>query len=220
MTAYGTQARATPDNYRYAVACLQQGMSYQSAARAAGVNEIDLREIAPGFSTAVRDAPPPQVRSPFERCSSILPEASAKELARIAALALNLLADKASHKVASQVARSVVEALPQPREVVPHRVTSRDVIVAVADLHALPLGHFLSEKRTRDVARPRQIAMYALRELCPHLSWPEIGRRLGNRDHTTIMHGVRKVKDLMAVDGEFADTVERTMKAVRARVCA
>jgi hypothetical protein len=70
----------------------------------------------------------------------------------------------------------------------------------------------ISQRRTRTLARPRQIAMYLCRMLTPR-SLPEIGRRFGGRDHTTVMHGVRKVEQLMAEDPDFAATVA----AIRSR---
>jgi chromosomal replication initiator protein len=63
-----------------------------------------------------------------------------------------------------------------------------------------------SARRSRQIARPRQIAMYLAKNLTS-LSYPEIGRRFGNRDHTTIMHAVRKVEELMVSDIELSDDV-------------
>ena len=57
------------------------------------------------------------------------------------------------------------------------------------------------------VARPRQIAMYLAKQLTSR-SLPEIGRKFGNRDHTTVMHAVSRVGELMERDGSFAEDVE------------
>jgi chromosomal replication initiator protein len=59
----------------------------------------------------------------------------------------------------------------------------------------------------RNIARPRQIAMYLAKQLTPR-SLPEIGRRFGGRDHTTIMHGVRKIEELMATDSQMSDDLQ------------
>lgn len=60
-----------------------------------------------------------------------------------------------------------------------------------------------SARRARAVARPRQVAMYLARHLTLQ-SLPEIGKAFGNRDHTTVMHAIRRVADLMAEDELFA----------------
>jgi chromosomal replication initiator protein len=64
-----------------------------------------------------------------------------------------------------------------------------------------------SERRSRSVARPRQIAMYLAKQLTQR-SLPEIGRKFGGRDHTTVMHAVRKVEELRSQDQAFADDVD------------
>ena len=63
-----------------------------------------------------------------------------------------------------------------------------------------------SARRARQIARPRLIAMFLAKNLTS-LSYPEIGRRFGNRDHTTIMHAVRKIEELMETDASLADDV-------------
>ena len=65
----------------------------------------------------------------------------------------------------------------------------------------------IGPKRVRTIARPRQIAMYLAKQLTPR-SLPEIGRRFGGRDHTTIMHGVRKIEELMATDSQLNDDLQ------------
>ena len=64
-----------------------------------------------------------------------------------------------------------------------------------------------SARRARNVARPRQVAMYLAKQLTSR-SLPEIGRRFGNRDHTTVMHAVSRIAELMQADGSFAEDVE------------
>jgi len=83
------------------------------------------------------------------------------------------------------------------------RVTGHDVIAYVADFYGVTVADLKAPSRARRLARPRQIACYVMRCVCPHLSFPAIGRLLGGRDHTTVLHAVGKVSDLMAVDAEI-----------------
>jgi len=64
-----------------------------------------------------------------------------------------------------------------------------------------------SARRSRAIARPRQVAMYLAKQLTSR-SLPEIGRKFGGRDHTTVMHAVRKVDELCALDSAFSEDVE------------
>ena len=86
------------------------------------------------------------------------------------------------------------------------RITVDDIQKQVASHFHIRVADMFSARRSRQIARPRQIAMYLAKNLTS-LSYPEIGRRFGNRDHTTIMHAVRKVEELMVTDTELADDV-------------
>jgi chromosomal replication initiator protein len=66
----------------------------------------------------------------------------------------------------------------------------------------------LSQRRTANVVRPRQIAMYLAKTLTMR-SLPEIGRKFGGRDHTTVLHGVRKIEALVAIDGELDGEIQQ-----------
>jgi chromosomal replication initiator protein len=77
----------------------------------------------------------------------------------------------------------------------------------VAEHYNIRLADMIGPKRLRTIARPRQVAMYLAKQLTPR-SLPEIGRRFGGRDHTTIMHGVRKIEELMALDSQLADDLQ------------
>src|SRR6202035_4208056 len=68
-------------------------------------------------------------------------------------------------------------------------------------------GDILSARRTTSVVRPRQIAMYLSKLLTPR-SLPEIGRRFGGRDHTTVLHAVRKITGLVTADGTLSEEIE------------
>ena len=100
------------------------------------------------------------------------------------------------------------------------RLTAQQVIAAVAMDAGLRADDLKTDARYRRVARPRQIAMFLMRRLCPHLSMPAIGRILGGRDHTTILHGVRQIYALMPNDPDLEAQVERIEARLRAMVSA
>ena len=75
------------------------------------------------------------------------------------------------------------------------KVTIDEIIRKVADHYNLRMSDLLSARRARQVARPRQVAMYLAKTLTSR-SLPEIGRRFGGRDHTTVIHAVRKIEEL------------------------
>jgi chromosomal replication initiator protein len=87
------------------------------------------------------------------------------------------------------------------------RVTIEEIQKKVAEHYNIRLTDMSSARRARNVARPRQVAMYLAKQLTQR-SLPEIGRRFGNRDHTTVMHAVSRVGQLMEVDAAFAEDVE------------
>ena len=87
------------------------------------------------------------------------------------------------------------------------RVTIEEIQKRVAEHYNVRLSEMHSARRARAVARPRQVAMYLSKQLTSR-SLPEIGRKFGGRDHTTVMHAVRKIDELRAGDNEFAEDVE------------
>lgn len=87
------------------------------------------------------------------------------------------------------------------------KVTIEEIQRKVAEHYNVRLSDMIGPKRVRTIARPRQIAMYLAKQLTPR-SLPEIGRRFGGRDHTTIMHGVRKIEELMSTDSQLADDLQ------------
>jgi len=87
------------------------------------------------------------------------------------------------------------------------RVTIEEIQKRVAEHFNIRLADMHSARRARAVARPRQVAMYLAKQLTPR-SLPEIGRKFGGRDHTTVMHAVRKVEELMASDNALAEDLE------------
>jgi chromosomal replication initiator protein len=91
------------------------------------------------------------------------------------------------------------------------RITIDEIQKHVVEHYGLRLADMSSARRARAVARPRQIAMYLAKELTQR-SLPEIGRRFGGRDHTTVMHAIARVTDLMTRDAAFAEDVERVRR--------
>jgi chromosomal replication initiator protein len=89
----------------------------------------------------------------------------------------------------------------------PKRVKIDDIQKLVASHYNISRADILSSRRTANVVRPRQIAMYLSKQLTLR-SLPEIGRRFGGRDHTTVLHAVRKIEELVSKDKSLAEVVE------------
>ena len=87
------------------------------------------------------------------------------------------------------------------------KLTIEEIQRKVAEHYNVRLSDLIGPKRLRAIARPRQVAMYLSKQMT-HRSLPEIGKRFGGRDHTTIMHGVRKIEELMATDSQLADDLQ------------
>ena len=95
------------------------------------------------------------------------------------------------------------------------KVTIEEIQRKVAEHYNVRLSDLIGPKRMRTIARPRQVAMYLSKQLTLR-SLPEIGRRFGGRDHTTIMHGVRKIEELMAMDSQLADDLQLLRRQLQA----
>jgi chromosomal replication initiator protein len=87
------------------------------------------------------------------------------------------------------------------------RVTIDEIQRRVAEHFNMKMAEMTSSRRARIVARPRQVAMYLAKQLTQR-SLPEIGRKFGGRDHTTVMHAVRKIEELMVSDRALAEDVD------------
>ncbi|MEO1194480.1 MAG: helix-turn-helix domain-containing protein, partial [Pseudomonadota bacterium] len=87
------------------------------------------------------------------------------------------------------------------------RVSIEDIQRKVAEHHKIRFSEMSSPRRARAVARPRQVAMYLCKQLT-QASLPEIGKKFGGRDHTTVMHAVKKVEELRSTDAAFDEDVE------------
>jgi chromosomal replication initiator protein len=107
--------------------------------------------------------------------------------------------------VTLEMAEREVRDLIRPQE--PRRVKIEDIQRVVARQYNVSRSDLLSSRRTANVVRPRQVAMYLSKTLTLR-SLPEIGRRFGGRDHTTVLHAVRKIEGLVGKDPVLADEVE------------
>jgi chromosomal replication initiator protein len=104
-----------------------------------------------------------------------------------------------------EMAEREVRDLIRPQE--PKRVKIEDIQRVVARQYNVSRSDLLSSRRTANVVRPRQVAMYLSKTLTLR-SLPEIGRRFGGRDHTTVLHAVRKIEALVGKDPVLADEVD------------
>jgi chromosomal replication initiator protein len=107
--------------------------------------------------------------------------------------------------VTLEMAEREVRDLVRPQE--PKRIKIEDIQRVVARQYNVSRSDLLSSRRTANVVRPRQVAMYLAKTLTLR-SLPEIGRRFGGRDHTTVLHAVRKIEALVAKDTALSDEVE------------
>lgn len=92
-----------------------------------------------------------------------------------------------------------------------------EIQAAVCERFGLPMIEMYSRRRGRVVARPRQVAMYLARELTP-MSLPEIGRRFGDKHHTTVMHACRAIPGFAAHDPELAGAIAEVRDRLRADI--
>jgi chromosomal replication initiator protein len=120
--------------------------------------------------------------------------------------ALNRIVHQATllrRPVSIEMAQDVLKDLLRSNE---RRVTIEEIQRAVVEHFQLKMSDMASTRRARAVARPRQVAMYLAKQLTPR-SLPEIGKKFGGRDHTTVMHAVKQIEKLCEADRSLADDV-------------
>lgn len=103
-------------------------------------------------------------------------------------------------RVGIEMAQDILSDLLRDSE---RRVTLDDIVRKVSEHYSIRMTDFLSHRRARAIARPRQMAMYLAKTLTTK-SLPEIGRHIGGRDHTTVIHAVKKIEELKATDSQLA----------------
>ena len=106
------------------------------------------------------------------------------------------------------------EALRDLLAVQNRQVSIENIQRTVADYYKIKVAEMYSKKRSRNVARPRQIAMALAKELT-QLSLPDIGEAFGGRDHTTVLHACRKIADLRNSNGDITRDVNSLLKVLR-----
>lgn len=128
--------------------------------------------------------------------------------------ALNRIVHQASlvrQDVTIEVAQDVLRDLLRSHE---RRVTIDEIQRAVVEHYTIRMSDMQSARRARAVARPRQVAMYLAKQLTPR-SLPEIGKKFGGRDHTTVMHAVRQIEKLVVEDRSLADDVQQLRRRLQ-----
>jgi chromosomal replication initiator protein len=93
----------------------------------------------------------------------------------------------------------------------PRRIKIEDILRVVSRHYGVSRGDLLSERRHRSVVFPRQIGMYLAKQLTAR-SLPEIGRRFGDRDHTTVLHAVRKIEGALADNPRLKNEIDELKK--------
>ncbi|SLN23834.1 Chromosomal replication initiator protein DnaA [Pseudoruegeria aquimaris] len=95
------------------------------------------------------------------------------------------------------------------------KITIEEIQRKVSEHYNIRLSEMIGPKRARTIARPRQVAMYLSKQLTSR-SLPEIGRRFGGRDHTTVMHGVKRIEELKGHDHQIAEDLELLRRSLEA----
>jgi chromosomal replication initiator protein len=119
-------------------------------------------------------------------------------------------ADVAGQKITLETTQEVLQDLLRAHD---RRITIDEIQRKVAEHYNLKITDMHSSRRARNVARPRQIAMYLAKQLTAR-SLPEIGRKFGGRDHTTVMHAVKKVEELIEADTQIAQDTDIIRRAL------
>lgn len=128
--------------------------------------------------------------------------------------ALNTLVARAGAGL-SQIGLEEAQAVIRPHlKAGEKRITVDDIQKATSEHFGLKQADLISERRTRSVARPRQAAMWLAKQLTVR-SLPDIGRRFGGRDHTTVLHAVRRIEELRQNDAQLSGDLEALIRKLR-----
>lgn len=129
--------------------------------------------------------------------------------------AVNTLAASAGARLGSLSLEEAMAVLqPNLRMAVERRITVDEIQKLTADHFGLKQADLLSERRARQVARPRQVAMWLCKQHTTR-SYPDIGRRFGGRDHTTVLHAVKKIESLLVEDDQLSRDIEALTRRLR-----
>lgn len=199
------QRYTDPDALLYASRALLAGHGYQGASKVAGLPEALIRREFPHRVEAPAPAPPlvvytkpraPRLATPAEVIRSLgkMPKRDVVAVYEHCMVALGMLR--------------------------PRHVFAADILGVVAVHFQLTRADLTGQSRYRVVARPRQIACFLIREYRPDMSLPAIGRIMGGRDHTTILHGIRTITAMLETDPEIGEAVERIRAAINLKIAA
>lgn len=119
-------------------------------------------------------------------------------------------ADVTKQEVTLETTQDVLQDLLRSHD---RRITIDEIQRKTAEHYNIRMPDMHSARRARNVARPRQVAMYLAKQLTSR-SLPEIGRKFGGRDHTTVMHAIRKIDELIEADVQIAQDVEVIRRAL------
>jgi chromosomal replication initiator protein len=128
--------------------------------------------------------------------------------------AMNRIVHQASlvqRPISIEMAQDVLRDLLRAND---RRITIEEIQKAVVEHYAIRMADMTSARRSRAIARPRQVAMYLAKQLTPR-SLPEIGKKFGGRDHTTVMHAVRQIEKLANEDRSIADDLEQLKRRLQ-----
>jgi chromosomal replication initiator protein len=152
------------------------------------------RQVHPGFNVA------PEILSFIARSVTNNGRDLEGALNRLLATS-TLTGEQVTMELAEREVRDLVRPLDQ------RKIKIEDIQRIVARHYNVSRSDLLSSRRTANVVRPRQVAMYLAKTMTLR-SLPEIGRRFGGRDHTTVLHAVRKIEHLVGNDATLADEIE------------
>ncbi|MCJ0826294.1 chromosomal replication initiator protein DnaA [Luteimonas sp. 50] len=125
--------------------------------------------------------------------------------------ALNTLAARANFTGRAITAEFAQETLRDLLRAQQQAISIANIQKVVADYYGLQIKDLLSKRRTRSLARPRQMAMALAKELTEH-SLPEIGDAFAGRDHTTVLHACRQIKHLLETDGKLREDWDKLIR--------
>ncbi len=121
-----------------------------------------------------------------------------------AVMRLFAFAELVDHRITLEEAQDCLLDLLKQSE---KKLTIEQIMKITCEHYALRMSDMTSARRARNVARPRQMAMWLAKKLTPR-SYPEIGRKFGGRDHTTVLYAVRKIEELIADDPQVAEDAQ------------
>lgn len=191
------------------------GISERIKSRLAGGLEADLHatdfELRLSILQSRRDASP--VSRVYSIADDVLRYLAQKIVSNVRDLEgafnkLSLMAEATADAVTVERTREFLSDILRTHD---KKITVDEIMKRVADFYNLRPADMLSPRRARQVARPRQIAMYFAKRLTTR-SLPDIGRRFGGRDHTTVIHAVKRIEELRSTDSTLDDELIRLQR--------